>query len=60
MVRRCKVGMQQVPEAFRTPSRSDEQGLRTEYHMIQLVKAICVPELRCETGARLCPYGTLR
>ena len=38
MVRRCKVGMRSVVEAFRTPSKIDEQGLITIDHMMLKVK----------------------
>jgi hypothetical protein len=49
MVRRCKVGMQSVPEAFRTPSKLDEQGMRTIDHMISDVFANFMPTLAHET-----------
>ena len=35
MIRRCKVGMRSVLEAFRTPSKINEQGMRTLDHMMQ-------------------------
>jgi len=45
MIRRCKVGMRSVVEAFRTPSKYDEQGLITIDHMIPKVK-----QMSCQLG----------
>lgn len=42
MIRRCKVGMRSVLEAFRTPSKIDEQGMRTIDHMMpELLQTVC-------------------
>jgi len=42
MIRRCKVGMRSVLEAFRTPSTIDEQGFETIDHMMpKLLQAPC-------------------